>query len=565
MREARLEKSTRKANVAKTSDAMQRHGHRKLQVVAPQRDKEGSLEQQYLDTVDADHRKAYGQFFTPEPLASAMATWVLGCSPSRVIDPAVGTGRLLQPFTDQGEQMELVGFDLDPGPLEFARERFRDVAGVELVQSDFLKIFENLEFDGATCNPPYVRHHLLQYEPELAETLLQEIPKIPRSSNLYVLFVAAIMARLKPGGRASILLPADWMHANYAKSFRQYLKSSGQCKRVVYFTGETRPFEDALTTAALLLFEKGANFKEVEVAVIDADIDSAAVTRLGDETLETAVGFRCHKIEWDSLSSSLKWDVPFRGLSLGAPDGWVPLGELASCSRGIATGANAYFHISERTRESFELPKSALSPCIGRAKDVVGLNFTERDWAELDVQAPRWLLDVEAGSPGIQRYLDLGMDQEIHKRYLCSARKLWFVQEKRAAADLWVGVFGREGIKAILNSARVKNLTTFHGIYLRREEFSEAALKLIPVALSAVLNSTKVQKLSLENQRSYGGGLQKVEPKDVTEFLVPDLRRLPSSDLRKLKDSVEVADKLYRAGAAHWRQPLDEAVEALSL
>jgi adenine-specific DNA-methyltransferase len=94
----------------------------------------------------------------------------------------------------------------------------------------------------------------------------------------------------------------------------------------------------------------------------------------------------------------------------------------------------------------------------------------------------------------------------------------------------------------VLNQAGVCNLTAFHGIYPRIESQGFAA------ALVACLNSRTVQALARQLLRVYGGGLLKVEPRDLLDLPVPDLARVGRRTIGRLERLLAERDHAVRAG-----------------
>jgi len=95
-------------------------------------------------------------------------------------------------------------------------------------------------------------------------------------------------------------------------------------------------------------------------------------------------------------------------------------------------------------------------------------------------------------------------------------------------APIWAAVFGRECMRFIVNTARVANLTAFHGVYPLQTDPNFVN------ALAATLNSNIVQGVMKSEMRVYGGGLNKVEPRDLLDVKVPDLRGCSSATLERL-------------------------------
>ena len=130
----------------------------------------------------------------------------------------------------------------------------------------------------------------------------------------------------------------------------------------------------------------------------------------------------------------------------------------------------------------------------------------------------------------ITEYLKFGVSNKVHEKYLTSNRKKWFFVEKRKPAPILVKVFNRGASQFILNITQALNLTCFHGIYSKNESSKyEKAL--------IIFLSSKLGRESIDLQlRHYGGGLKKMEPKDVENILIPDFLLLNEQEIKKLDD-----------------------------
>lgn len=94
------------------------------------------------------------------------------------------------------------------------------------------------------------------YEDTRAEISLKSGFLIPKFANLYVYFTVRAALQLRPGGRAAVLIPTEWMNANFSATFKRFLLDAGLLREIVLFSGCSNIFADALTTASILLLEK---------------------------------------------------------------------------------------------------------------------------------------------------------------------------------------------------------------------------------------------------------------------------------------------------------------------
>ena len=234
------------------------------------------------------------------------------------------------------------------------------------------------------------------------------------------------------------------------------------------------------------------------------------------------------------LRATKKWDALVRGGSTLPRPGFIRLGDIATTKRGIATGANDFFHLTKSETDAAGISDQSLLPCIGRAGDVTGLIFTSTDYSRLSRANARTRLVAFGRDTTIaeQRYIQEGVARGLPDRYLLTSRSPWYRMERRSPAPIWSAVFNRERLRFIYNKARVHNLTTFHGV------FPHGLTEEQTVGLVALLNSPMVQSLAAEQVRVYGGGLRKFEPKDLLSILVPDVRAASFSTLFALAEAL---------------------------
>jgi len=513
-----------------------------------------SLETQYVNSVERDHRKKLGQFFTPQLISDLMAFWVDQIKPNQILDPAVGTGILIRSIRDSGNDAEVIAHEIDERVIDFCEAEFAADVNFNLHQGDYLSLSHGAIFDAAIANPPYIRHHDFKIEPADKLRIEKEFDKIPNTSNIYVYFVLKIISELKPNGRASIIIPSDWLNSNFGRSFKKTLFGLGCIDRVLYFRNDVDPFADNLSTATILFIDKSKTSPKFKLAVVGNQTDD--FQKIGTALLLDSEHVAISEIDPSCINMNDKWGPIFEGLHKNQPEGWIRLNDLAKSRRGIATGANNFFLVSETLIQKEGLSKKRTRPCLGRSKDVQGLIFHETDFLNLSkADAPNRLLDLDPEFESDAEYIQKGVGTGLPERFLLANRKPWFKQEIRPAAHVLVGVFGRDGVRFIWNKSKATNLTTFHGLYFDLDSQD------IGVVV-ALLNSSLLQTHNRKTERSYGGGLQKVEPKDLLEMDIPDPRSLSIALKDQLASALIDADQMRRANLDGWRTPLDFVINS---
>lgn len=497
----------------------------------------------YARTVSPAYRRRWGQFFTPQPIADLLCRWVEQIQPATMLDPAAGTGILARTMHRISGGCQITAIELD----SLAAEALSQAADVRwrdgITRCDFLTWKEGDQFDAIVANPPYLRHHDIYYPVSVWRQIeLRSGVKLSRLTNVYVLFILEICRRLNVGGRAAIIVPGEWLNANFGVPLKEFLLRGGWLRQLVYFSHAETLFEDALTTACLLLIERPQTVDHsyrlrtlfVPSSALIADLARAVLGKaaVGEGVIE-------RYFSPDELLAHSKWNAVLEnGLPLSLP-GFVPLRELASTCRGIATGANSFFHLPLADALSKGIEERHLKPCIGRARDVVGYLFRSDDFDSLvQSNAATQLFCAEGALSAAERdYLAAGERAGLPERYLLSKRAPWYSMERREPAPIWAAVFGRSELRFVFNDAGILNLTTFHAIYPRSGdgEFGKA--------LTACLNSGVVQEQAKLQHRVYGGGLLKFEPNDLLEIQVPDLRAARRSTITLLAECLTMLDE----------------------
>lgn len=212
-----------------------------------------NIETSYISSTSDAHRKAFSQFFTPPKVAELMAEWISSCNPKLVADIGTGTGILTQAVKHICAPASIIAVEMDLEVSKHFRQRFND--DIELVNTNYLEYRFTRQPDAIISNPPYLRwQSVMDSDVKSVETLTGVT--IKRTSNLYVLFVMKMLMDLKEGGRASILIPTEWMNTGYGAGMKRFLVNHCRTLDILYFPDGETIFDNALTTACVLMIEK---------------------------------------------------------------------------------------------------------------------------------------------------------------------------------------------------------------------------------------------------------------------------------------------------------------------
>lgn len=548
------------------------------------------VENNYIQLSSSSHRSEFAQFFTPMNIAKLMMYWVESGSVSRILDPAFGLGVFYNALSYRN--VEYVGYEKDVKIARYIRSILCDRGEVvechssrnplssgkfkhldnqdKKVQEEQLRLVlkigdyldsDNQEcFDGIIANPPYLKFHDYDNKHYVSNTNKQFNLSLSYRSNLYTLFLIKSLSQLAVGGRLAYIVPAEFLNSDYGIAVKQYLIKTGMLRNIIIFNPKLGVFDSAITTSCILLCANDeANHQKCYFSIVNEISDLEKIKEFADD-----YNAKQSKNEWKNplthfvydqseLDPSIKWNHYFSQVKSLKYHGLVPFSRYAKVTRGIATGANQYFTLSEQEAKAFHLPDDVLVPCICGAKDVKGEFLTPPQFEQIKREDRKiYLFDAtkekEKTLP-VAGYLQFGERDNIHKRYLTSKRIPWYKLENREVAPILVGVFNRAGIKFVRNEAGLLNLTCFHGVYPKYENIE---------LLFAYLISDVAKEILMKNQRVYGGGLSKFEPNDLNNGLMLDIDCLPDIEKVKIAELFQQYRQASLSGKSNFKQVSDK-------
>ena len=475
------------------------------------------IENEYIKRIKLEHRKKYAQFFTPEGISDFMASWILDGLKGKikVLEPAFGLGVFCRSLHKLNSEITVEGYDIDKVIYSYAKGNFKDRRDkVHIINENYLTSSWSKQYDGIICNPPYLKFH--DYDnttliPIVNNTMHTHLNGF---TNIYSLFLLKSIYQLKQGGRLAYIVPSEFLNADYGVEVKKALLDSGVLRHIIIVDFNDCAFDDALTTACILLCHKQFASDEIRFSNIKS-IDQLSLALSNYQTYSS-----------NELEYGVKWkryyDPPQSSKYLHL----VPFSTFAKVSRGIATGANNYFTFKASKIDLYNIPEKCFRRCICHSTDVQNLVFSEEDFEQLASKDKTvYLFDgcEEENEQHVKFYLSLGVEQKINKRYLTASRKPWYSLENRKPSPIWVSVFSRNGLRFVRNKAGVYNLTTFHCVYNTNAIDVDV--------LFAYLVTDMAKEIFLDNSRQYGNGLTKLEPNDLNKGEIVDLSLLTKEEI----------------------------------
>jgi len=476
-------------------------------------------------------QKLRGGYYTAPDIASFLSRWVLGTNPTDVLEPSSGDGAFVRALAqlDLDTLSSIVACELDQEEARKTEDAARALPAstrAEVWAGDFLTwALERLErpgcFDGVVGNPPFIRYQYLDARlQDRAERIIRHFNlRFTKHTNAWVPFVVASLAMLRPGGRLGMVVPAELLHVLHSQSIRDFLIE--QCSRVLVLDPEEIWFEDTLQGVVLLLAEKkplsGPGSRRPADVAIRPVTGREFLSQDPDDLMAEA----------DFTSGSIlpgKWMVALlnaRERSLLkdlAEDARVRrFDDIASVAVGIVTGANKFFLVPDKTVDAYSLEQFAL-PMFGRSEHVPGVIYDEavhrsNRSAGLPANFIYFNGTVRSALPaGALRYIEMGEEEGLHRRYKCRIREPWFTVPSAFTSSIGMLKRSHDYPRLVLNTAGAYTTDTAYRI--------EPKTLTAPHLVWAFVNSLTALTAELEG-RHYGGGVLELVPSEIKKLLVP--------------------------------------------
>lgn len=438
-----------------------------------------------------DRRKRVGQFFT----AAAVAKWALSIAPpvpgEDVCDAGAGTavfaGEILRTAIPV---RSYVGVENDPILSlcgAHVLECLNAPESYKLWYANFL-LLRHSDFRAhglrpptlIIANPPFIRFHKLAGRARIRADLKSSrgitLSPLSGSGNYFLSRAADLAGTLStsdtPRGRLLFFLPKESAGAAHARGLRDDLErlhgwSCNQFKIPYKQTGIDRHPSNALA----LLFVFGQH---------PVRIESPARRPI---------------------------EVPC-------------LQDVLRVKRGISTGCNEFFVLSDEEVRRRAIPAKYLREVLPTRIPITSSRVSRADWEQLRESNRRcWLLalpngEIEDFESSVQDYLREGLRRGVHATPTAQSLRTWFsVPIPSEPPDVFVTYLFRVAPRFVLNSARVLHLTNILGARFVSPVPDPKRQRFIVDSLNKTAESWTKSGVA---GREYKGGLMKIEPRELS-------------------------------------------------
>ncbi len=482
--------------------------------------------------------KLRGGYYTSSTIAAWLCAWAIRTPTDRVLEPSCGDGAFLEAaarrFIELGASRSaiadsLTGVEIMPAEAALARTRLQHVLGrcsaQEVVETaDFFGWWQENNrpsFDVVVGNPPFIRYQIFP-EPNRsrAMAIMAESGLTPnRLTNIWVPFVVASVASLRPNGRLALVLPAELLQVTYAAQLRSFLTDRFACIDII--ACNELFFEKAEQEVVLLLadeaLERGSESNACRVTMTETRTRAEITEKTPSAVLANAQPktIRHDHEKWLKYFLT-EYEISFMR-SLRSSDVVTTLATYVGVDVGVVTGNNQFFVLTNDQVAELGLDGYTV-PLVSRSTHLKGAQICKTDWKALSNAGDRVHLlnlgpiDIAQLPNSIARYVRAGEDKAVHEGYKCSIRKPWYALPAIWSPDGFVFRQIYDFPRIVLNQAEATSTDTIHRLTFKTENQEQVIANTYTWLTAA---SAEIEG------RSYGGGVLELEPTEAERLLVP--------------------------------------------
>ncbi len=529
----------------------------------------------YKNYLKPEFRRKLGQFWTPEYISEFMMKLILMKEPRNIFDPCCGPGTFIQTLRriNPNYPGKTSGVEIHPLLYEIACvNSYSQIPNDEFIYGDFLtlkpefyvnsiedsmalSITQGLDsyieprktrgFDAIICNPPYSRHHLVpsNIKKELGKDFENMFGgRFNRISSLFVYFILNSMKYLTKDGRMVFITPSIVFESQNSTYLKRILKKHFTIPLIITFHQSLNIFS-GVDTAACIFVVEGNKPKETSLTrlrvIEEWSSNEESIMDLMDrqETISEWPYGEVYSKKQSELDPEKNWTSSRIFSKQERSRKLIQLNEFFKVMRGIATGNNNFFTLTQHELINLGIKREYVVPTITKTRYIQKYLLSEEDFKKMKLEGKKvWLLDIKEeinnkSDQNLLQYLKLGLESGVHEGSLIKTRKLWYSTEKRDVPTFIYTYLSRGNPRFIFNKACVRPLNTFLMIY------PKAHIKLSTddlILFWVVLNSNTTKQALKDVGRSYGGDTIKIEPKEMMKLQIINPFTISSKAKRNL-------------------------------
>lgn len=497
-------------------------------------------------------RKAFGAFYTPLRVASLLANWAIRDKNDVVLEPCFGGCDFLEAIKNRFDacgqkslEHHIYGCDIDSDAFAHLSNRLHSLTkSGNFLQNDFLGLtpahFGQKSFSTIIGNPPYIKNDRISTaQKQSIKCLAKETTEaIKGRVNLWTYFVVHAMSFLRVGGRMALVLPDNFLTADYSTNLREAL--SNKFAQVTAISVSERLFlSQGTEERTVVLLCDGFQQKSMKPISVMYCSDVTDLGNLLTTNVFDASNISSTNDDYSRLTT-VQQDV-FAEVStlINA----LNIGKLGTVYIGIVLGDKKFFVRSMSDWKSRSISDTYICPIVSKFSYLSGLSLHKNDVAEWKAEdKPCFLFNTRDKVIGrvAAEYLLTNEKQAAGGNATFNRREIWHRPDDGRIADAFIGCISHLGPRLVLNSEKVQAANSVY-----RFDFVDNTNSKKKKVLAIALLTTFSQLSAELHGRPLGSGGLKLEPGDISQIMVATNTKKSTAEITTAFKEI---DALLRGG-----------------
>lgn len=217
------------------------------------------------------------KYYTQEKISELLINKLSSKEPKRILELGIGDGSLSLAAFKRWSRADYFGVDIDNDSILNIKHNFPyiEISNYNSLEHNIpVKInIKNSSIDIAICNPPYLKHKIVDEDKLLFEQVKLSSCSLNKQITTDVVFLARNLMFLKDGRELGIILPDSILTNHYFLGLRRDLLSNHNVKSIIQLPDKV--FKKTEARTHILIIEKNGKSKsliEVSKANFDGEI-----------------------------------------------------------------------------------------------------------------------------------------------------------------------------------------------------------------------------------------------------------------------------------------------------
>lgn len=455
-----------------------------------------------------------GQVFTSSILAKFMISLLKDeIKPnSSILDPCIGPNTFFKALPEEASSCYLKGIEIDNNLINDEIKEFYNDSKRTLIQGSFFDLDSTEKFDLIIQNPPYVRQELLasgvNSKSNIRNGISSYFSTIPSQSNLYIYFLIKSILHLNENGVMVAVIYDSWLYSSFGKFLKESFLKLGHLNSIYHF--KKSAFDDADVGATVIKFVKSKNNKK--------STSYFALNDLNDLKTYNGIADKPHNLNAKEL---LTYSFNNNSVINFKSKLFKTLNSIVSepIQRGTSAIVNNHFIFSEKIYPE-------LKPIIKTVSSIETYNVIKEDAYILVLDGSISELTKEYLDSVKSKILDTPSEKyKAVKRNIVKSKN-WYTIKVKSSGNFIFNYYLRNNIDFIYNPNKHISSDNFYSVNIEHSE----------LAYLAILNSSLTRLNILNNSRSQGNGLRKIQLYEFKEVEIIDIRNISCESINELEE-----------------------------